>query len=195
MAVVKKTGKAYLRDTQPEVWKVAYEMSVVLAADLAGREWRDKTFFVDSFIRELVVELKGASGLDLLSQLPVSIAGGEVSEEADEAGQIVASIRAILTAALLDLPKEELEKVEEPESIEHALLLLVSELAEHNEAGRGYFGLSGVEQALEGLKPFAGLTVLLLADLASGHSMEAVASSEALRAMLSEVWGESLSVH
>lgn len=190
-----KDGKDYLRSTQPDVWKVAYEMSCLLSADLADKNWREKVFLVDAFIRELIEEINGPDGLNEMADLPIAEAVGEDDPRADEAGQIVASIRAVITAALLDLPEEEKKKLEDVDDADQALVLFLSELDKHNEAARGWTAVKTTDAVLETLKSLAAITVLMLADLASSHSIEALTSSEKLRQALRETWGGGLTVH
>ena len=191
----KKTGRSYLRDTQPEVWKVAYDMSSTLTAELFDKKWRERAFILDAFISDLVTELKGADGLQELAARPIAELLPEDDESTEEVAQIVTSLRAILTAALLDLPEDEKSGADDIETAEHALILLLSELPENHDAGRTWAATKGVELLLEALKPLAGVTTLLLADRSSANSVEALTSTEKLRGLLSDFWGDAATVH
>lgn len=193
MAQKRKNGRTYLRETQPEVWKTAYEMSCLLTGELNGKNWVEKGFIFDQFVRELIDELMGPDGLNEISLLPIAEIVPEDDTSAEDAGQIVASVRSILTAALIDLPDAEFDRLLNVEEPSHALLLLVSELEDHNEAARTFIAREGVEVALAAVKPLVGVTVLMLADRASGNTMEPLASTKNLKISLDEVWGEELS--
>ncbi len=194
--MTKKDGKSYLKETQPEVWQVAYDMACELSAGLAGRPWRERAFLVDAFVSELVIEMMGADGLNELAELPIAEVVSESDPGAEQAGQIVASVRSILTAALLDLPPEDISTLETVESEEQALLLFISELAEHNDAARTWAASQDLDKVLTALEPLAGLTVLLLADHGSTHSIEPLGSTEKLRDSLHRQWSaEDLTRH
>ena len=105
---------------------------------------------------------------------------------------MVASVRSILTAAMMNLPDAEFGQLLVIEEPQKALLLLVSELEEHNEAARTYIAKEGLACVLEALKPLVGVTVLMLADRASGNTIEPLTSAEKLKASLDETWGEEL---
>jgi hypothetical protein len=192
---LKKTGRSYLRDTQPDVWKIAYDMSSVLAAELANKKWRERAFMFDAFVSDLVMEMMGADGLTELAARPIAELLPENDPSSEDTAQIVASVRAILTAALLDFPDKELQDLATIETAEHALIMLISELPEHHNAGRDWIAMTGVEVILEALKPLAGVTTLLVADRSSGNSIEALASSEKLKHLLTEFWGDQSTVH
>lgn len=179
-------GRAYLRRTQPEVWEVAFEMSSVLAADFTDKSWRERVFMLDSFVCELITEMKGADGLEDLSKLPIAELLPEGDAVSDEAGQVVASVRAILTAALLDLPLDEVAGVASINGAEQALIALLSELPEHNEAGRAWAAVKGIEPLLETLKALTGVSVLLIADRAGANTIEPLTTIEALRGLVAE---------
>lgn len=193
MAEKRKDGRTYLRETQPEVWKTAYEMSHALSDEMSGLKWREKTFIFDQFVRELIDELMGPGGLNDIALLPIAEMVPTDDTSAEDAGQLVASIRSILTAALMDLPDDEFASLLQISEPEWALLLLVSELEEHNDAARSYVAAKGMETALDALKPFVGVTVLMLADRASGNTIEPLTSTEKLKASLDKTWGEELS--
>lgn len=192
MATKRKDGRTYLRETQPEVWKTAHEMSGLLAAELADLKWTEKSFIFDQFIRELVDELMGPDGLNDIALLPIAELLPEDDTSAQDAGQMVASVRSILTAAMMDLPDVEFDQLLVIEEPQKALLLLVSELEEHNEAARTYIAKEGLACVLEALKPLVGVTVLMLADRASGNTIEPLTSAEKLKTSLDETWGEEL---
>ena len=192
---LKKSGRDYLRDTQPEVWKTSYDMSSMLAAELIDKKWRERAFLLDAFICDLVTEMMGADGLIELAQRPIAELLPEDDESTQEVAQLVASVRAILTAALLDLPAEEKDKVDDIETPEHSLVLLLSELHDHQDAGRAWTAAKGIDLVLEALKPLAGITTLLLADRSSSNSIEALTSAEKLRQLVQDFWGEEPTVH
>lgn len=192
MTSKRKDGRTYLRETQPEVWKTAQEMSRALAGELTGLKWEERVFIFDQFIRELVDELMGPDGLNDIALLPIAelLPAGDTS--AEDAGQLVASIRSIFTAAMMDLPDEEYSQLVMAEDPQKALLLLISELEEHNEAARTYIAKEGLDSVLDALKPLVGVTVLMLADRASGNTIEPLTSAAKLKASLDETWGEEL---
>jgi len=192
---MKKSGRDYLRDTQPEVWKVAYDMSSMLAAELLDKKWRERAFLLDAFISDLVTEMMGADGLQELAQRPIAELLPEDDETTKDVAQLVASVRAILTAALLDLPADEKDKVAEVETAEQALMLLLSELPDHHDAGRAWTAAKGIDLVLEALKSLAGIATLLLADRSSSNAIEALTSAEKLRQLVQEFWGEEPTVH
>jgi len=192
---MKKSGRDYLRDTQPEVWKVAYDMSSMLAAELLDKKWRERAFLLDAFISDLVTEMMGADGLQELAQRPIAELLPEDDETTKDVAQLVASVRAILTAALLDLPADEKDKVAEVETAEQALMLLLSELPDHHDAGRAWTAAKGIDLVLEALKSLAGIATLLLADRSSSNAIAALTSAEKLRQLVQEFWGEEPTVH
>jgi hypothetical protein len=192
MASKRKDGRTYLRETQPEVWKTAYEMSKFLASELSMQKWPEKSFIFDQFIRELVGEIMGPEGLNEISMLPIAelVPGDDPS--AQDAGQLVASIRSVFTAALYDLPDSEFETLGTIDSPQKALLLLVSEIESHNEAARTWIANEGADAVVEALKALVGVTVLMIADRASGSTLEQLTTVEALKSSLA-AWGEELS--
>lgn len=192
---LKKTGRSYLRDTQPDVWKIAYDVSSVLAAELADKKWRERAFIVDGFISDLIVEMMGADGLQDLAARPIAELLPEDDASSEEVAQIVASARAILTAALLDLPEGDPVIKDEITSPDQALILLLSELPEHQGAARDWSAMKGVENVVEILRPLAGITTLLLADRSAKNSIEAITSFEKLKLILDEFWGDEATVH
>ncbi len=179
-------GRAYLRRTQPEVWEVAFEMSSVLAADFTDKSWRERVFLLDSFVCELITEMKGADGLEDLSKLPIAELLPEGDAVSEEAGQIVASVRAILSAALLDLPAEDVTGISSINGAEQALIALLSETSEHNEAARAWAAVKGIEPILKTLKALTGISVLLITDRAGANSIEPLTTIEALRDLVAE---------
>lgn len=193
MAAKRKDGRTYLRETQPDVWKTAAEMSGHLANELMDLKWEERIFIFDQFVRELIEELMGADGLSEISLLPIADLMPDDDTSRDDAAQLVASIRSTLTAALHDLPDRDFETLTTISESGKALLLLISELDDHNDAARTWFAKEGVEAALGALKPLVGVTVLMLADRAGGNTIEPLTSTEKLRAMLDETWGEELS--
>lgn len=193
MATKRKDGRTYLRETQPEVWKTAYEMSRHLAQELTDRPWDEKSFIFDQFVRELVDELMGPDGLNDIALLPIAEIVPEDEPSAQDAGQLVASIRSIMTAALIDLPDKEFDQLLTVTDPRQTLLLLISELDDHNEAARTFIAKEGLDGVLDALKPLVGVTVLMLADRASGNTIEPLTSAEKLKASLDETWGEELS--
>lgn len=192
MATKRKDGRRYLRETQPEVWKTAYEMSKFLATEMATQKWPEKSFIFDQFIRELVEEIMGPEGLNEIAMLPIAELVPDDDPSAEDAGQLVASVRSVLTAAFHDLPDSEYETLGKVDSPQKALLLLVSELEAHNEAARTWIASEGVEQVVEALKALVGVTVLMIADRASGATLEQLTTVEVLKTSL-EAWGEELS--
>lgn len=192
MAPKRKDGRTYLRETQPEVWKAASEMSGHLVNELMDLKWDERIFIFDQFVRELVEELMGPDGLNDISLLPISDLVPADDTSMDDAAQLVASIRSILTAALHDLPDRDFETLTTITDSGKALLLLISEVDTHKEAARTWFAREGVDAALGALKPLVGVTVLMLADRAGANTIEPLTSTEKLRAMLDEVWGEDL---
>ncbi|TNE38267.1 MAG: hypothetical protein EP347_06440 [Alphaproteobacteria bacterium] len=192
---LKKTGRSYLRDTQPEVWKIAYDMSSILAAELADKKWRERAFVVDGFVADLMTEMLGPDGLMELACRPIAELLPEGDESSEEVAQIVASVRAILTAALLDLPEKDPALGEEITSPEHALLLLLSELTDFQNAGRNWAAMNGVETVVDALKPLAALATLLIADRSAGNTIEAIAPTERLKAMVQDFLGDQATIH
>lgn len=193
MVQKRKDGRTYLRETQPEVWKTAYEMSRHLAQELTDHPWAEKSFIFDQFVRELVDELMGPDGLNDIALLPIAEIVPEDDTSAQDAGQLVASIRSIMTAALIDLPDKEFDQLLTVTDPRQTLLLLISELDDHNEAARTFIAKEGLDGVLDALKPLVGVTVLMLADRASGNTIEPLTSAEKLKASLAETWGEELS--
>lgn len=156
-----------------------------------GLEWPEKSFVLDQFVRELIEELMGPEGLNDIAMLPIAELVPDDDASAEDAGQVVASIRSILTAALHDFSDEEFGKLTEVNSPQKALMLLISELPEHHEVARTWIATEGVEKVTEALLPLLGITVLLIADRASGNTIEHLTSVEKLKASL-EGWGDEL---
>lgn len=193
MATKRKDGRTYLRETQPEVWQTASQMSGQLGNEMADLKWEERVFIFDQFIRELVDELMGPDGLNDIALLPIAELVPEDDTSLDDAAQMVASVRAVLTAALHDLPDRDFETLTTILEPGKALMLLISELDDHNEAARTWIAKEGVEATLAALQPLVGVTVLLLADRAGSNTLEPLTSAKKLRAMLGETWGEELS--
>lgn len=189
----RRNARQYLRETQPEVWQTAQEMARQLAAELGGLTWPEKAFIVDQFFRELVEELMGPEGLGDIAALPIAELVPEDDASKEDAAQLVASVRSILTAALHDLDDEEYDKLAEVETPQKALLLLLSELPTLQEAARTWIATQddGAAQVVESLKPLLGLSVLLIADRAGGNTVEQLTTVENLKSSL-EDWGDEL---
>ena len=191
MAPKRKDARHYLRETQPAVWQTAQEMARHLSSEMSGLKWPEKSFVLDQFIRELVEEMMGPEGLNDIAMLPIAELVPDDDASAEDAGQLVASIRSIFTAALHDLSDEEFNGLNDIDNPQKALLLLISELPEHHEMARTWITSEGIEKVVEALLPLLGITVLLIADRAGGNSIEHLTSVEKLKASL-EGWGDEL---
>lgn len=191
MAEKRKDARAYLRETQPEVWQTAYEMARLLAAEMYSMGWEERAFVLDQFIRELVEELMGPEGLGDIAALPIAELVPEDDASARDAGQLVASIRSVLTAALHDLSDEDFMALTQVDGPHKALLLLLSEVDRHNEAARTWILSEGAEKVVEAILPLVGVIVLLIADRASGTTIEQLTTVEKLKASLAG-WGAEL---
>ena len=188
----RRDARQYLRETQPEVWQTAQDMARHLASEMKGLPWPEKSFMLDQFIRELVEELMGPEGLNEIASLPIAEMVPEDDASSADAGQLVASICSVFTAALHDLDDEEFDGLLKIDGPQKALLLLISEVQDHQDAARSWIATEGADKVTEALLPLLGITVLLIADRAGGNSIEQLTTVEKLKASLSG-WGEELS--
>lgn len=173
-----RSGRKFLQETQPEAFEVVHPMAVLLTARLEEKPWLERAYLVDAFVQDLLDEVMDGEGPAAFAALAD---GGTDAESIGLAEQTVASLRAVLTAALLDLPSE--EDTTDIATPEHAILFLISADPEFVELGRGYTLISGVPAVLEALQPFPGLIALMIADRISGPSIEPLTSAAELRRM------------
>ncbi|MEM8785201.1 MAG: hypothetical protein AAGF19_05050 [Pseudomonadota bacterium] len=176
-------ARRYLKETQPETWRVAADMAEVLGARLEGKPWVERAYLVDAFVRDLAEEVFGIDALDVLVMLSVQPVGPEDSDLLETVGQTIAGVRSIFTAAFFDLPPEDQAAFETVVEAEQAVLHFFSERPEHLEAARTFAAGSGADALANALTAFPGLIAMFIADRVSGPTMEPLTTVERLRAL------------
>lgn len=176
----RKAARSYLRETQPETWRIAADMAELLAVRLAEKPWLERAYLFDSFVQDLAEEVLGGEGLDLLVGLPAQSLGG-AGTLMDLSAQMIASVRSILSAAYYDLDPDDQEAWRaEPGQPEQALVLLFSELPEDLEFARAVAANLGPAKLAQSLLAFPGLLALLIADQAGSPTLDSLTTIEKL---------------